>query len=88
MPNGRLQQYHGATIEVELNIQGSPRLVSGKGIYDMANPDLGRVLRILVSDPEGDFEFLLSESKCAELHFESSDRPGCDYRLSLAPQLA
>ena len=88
MPNGRLQQYHGAMIEVELNVQGSLRSVSGKGVYDTSDPDLGRVLRILVSDPGGDFEFLLSESKCAEMHLESSDRPGCDYRLSLAPQLA
>ena len=83
MPARRLQQMHGAMIEVELEVLGSLRSVSGKGVYDESDPDVGPALRILVSDPSGDFEFLLPESKWGG-SFESSDLPGCDYRISLA----
>jgi hypothetical protein len=83
MPLGRLQQLHGSTIEVELEIQGSLRSVTGQGNYDAKDPDLGSVLRILVSDPSGDFEFLIPESSWAG-SLESSDLPGCDYRISLS----
>lgn len=88
MPNGWLQRYHGTMIEVELSIRGKLRAIKGKGVYDPRDADLGEVLRIVVSDNDGDLEFLLSESKCAELHFEQSARRGCDYRVSLASQLA
>jgi hypothetical protein len=88
MPSGWLQQYHGAIIEVELNIQGQPRTIKGKGVYDPRDPELGHVLRIVVSDRDGDIEFLLAESKCADLPFEQSAQRGCDYRVSLASQFA
>ena len=83
MPSGRLQQLHGSTIEVELEIQGSSRSITGRGNYDRKDPDLGPVLRILVSDPGGDFELLIAESSWSGT-LESSDLAGCDYRISLS----
>lgn len=82
MPNGRLQQLHGTTIEVELDVQGSLRSITGQGSYHVNDPDLGSVLRILVSEPSGDFEFLIAESSWSG-KLESSDLPGCDHRISL-----
>ena len=83
MPIGRLQQFHGAMIEVELDIQGHLRAISGKGSYDADDPDLGPVLRILVVDSSGNFEVLIAESEWSG-HIGVSKLPGCDYRLSLA----
>jgi len=83
MPIGRLQQFHGAVIEVELDIQGHLRSISGKGNYDPSYTDLGPVLRILVADSTGDFEILIAESKWSG-RFETSNLAGCEYRLSLA----
>lgn len=83
MPNGRLQQLHGSTIEVELEFQGGLRSITGRGNYDNKDPDLGSVLRILVSDPRGDFELLIAESSWSGT-LESSRLPGCDYRISLS----
>jgi hypothetical protein len=81
MPTGRLQQLHGAMIEVELDVSGSIRSISGKSVYDASDPELGPVLRIVVSDPSGSFEFLLTEAKW-DGRLESSKLPGCDYRVS------
>lgn len=83
MPFGRLQQFHGAWIEVEFEVQGSLRSVKGKGSYLANDPDLGPVLKILVTDVTGDFEFLIAESNW-DGNVESSELPGCNYRVSLA----
>jgi len=83
MPNGRLQQLHGSTIEVELEVQGCLRSITGQGNYDEKDPDLGSVLRVLVSDPRGNFELLIAESSWSGT-LESSDLPGCDYRILLS----
>lgn len=83
MPLGRLHHFHGAMIEVEIEVQGRQRSICGKGNYDASDPDLGPVLKILVVDPSGDFEFLITESRWSGC-FESSNLPGCDYRISLA----
>jgi hypothetical protein len=82
MSAGRLQQFHGAWIEVEFEVQGSLRSVKGKGSYQSNDPDLGPVLKILVADPLGDFEFLIAESNW-DGNVESSELPGCNYRVSL-----
>ena len=37
------------------------RSVCGKGVYESSDPEFGSVLRIVVSDPSGNFEFLLVE---------------------------
>ena len=83
MPSGRLQHLHGAIIELELGLERDPSTVTGKGIYEAHDPDLGEALRILVRDPCGDFEILLSESNWSGC-IEASSLPGCDYRISLA----
>ena len=83
MPSGRLQKFDGATIEVELEVQGTLRSIKGTGSYQANDPDLGPVLRILVNDPLGDIEFLIAESDW-EGRFETSDLPGCDCRVSFA----
>jgi hypothetical protein len=82
-PTTQLQQLDGAQIEVELEIQGELRCVCGKGVYDPRDPDLGRVLRIVVRDPSGNFEFLVADAKWTG-QVQSSDIPGCDYRISFA----
>ena len=81
MPIGRLQQFHGASIEVEVEVQGKLRSLHGKGSYQVDDPELGPVLKILVSDPAGDFEFFVAESTWKGT-FEPSDLPGCDCRVS------
>jgi hypothetical protein len=78
-----LRHLDGRRIEVELEIQGSVRSICGKGVYDARDPDLGSVLRILVNDPSGNFEFLLADNRWSG-SIEASDLPGCDYRISLA----
>ncbi len=83
MNSNRLEQLDGSQIEVELEIQGRLRSVYGKGVYDAWDPDFGSVLRILVDDPSGDFEFLRTEDKWLGV-LEDSDLPGCDCRISLA----
>ena len=83
MPKGRLQHLHGSSIEVELQIQGSSRSITGRGSYDERDPDLGSVLRIVVSDSKGEFELLVAESSWSGT-LEPSDLPGCDYRISLS----
>lgn len=87
MPIERLQQFHGAMIEVELEIQGCLRSIAGKGSYDANDPDLGPVLRIAVLDPSGSLELLIAESDWSG-QFEASNRSGCDYRISLANSTA
>jgi hypothetical protein len=81
MPMEGLHHLHGATMEVEVEVLGNLRSVTGKSRYDARDPDLGPVLRIQVSDPMGDFELLLVESTWNGL-VESSNLPGCDYRVS------
>lgn len=83
MPIIGLKQLHGATIEVEFEIQGRLRSISGQGSYDGSDPDLGAVLRILVGDPSETLEVLISESNWSG-RLEPSELPGCDYRISLA----
>lgn len=82
MPIGRLQQFQDAVIEVEFEIQGCFRSISGKATYDASHPDLGPVLRVRVVDPSGNFEILIAESEWSG-SIEESKLPGCDYRLSL-----
>jgi hypothetical protein len=83
MPATLLQQLHDATIEVELEIAGTLRNFRGKGIYEEGDPDLGPTLKVQVSDPDGDFELFFPEATCRE-RVRKSDRPGCEYRISLA----
>jgi len=87
MPIGRLQQFHGAVVEVELEIQGCSRSICGKGSYDANDPNLGPVLRIAVPDPSGNLELLIAEADWSG-QFEASKRSGCDYWISLANSTA
>jgi len=82
MPATFLQQLHNATIEVELEIVGTLRVFCGKGMYN-EDPDLGPTLKVQVSDPHGDFELFIPEATCRD-RVEKSNRPGCDFRISLA----
>ena len=83
MPSGRLKMLDGAVIEVDLGLERgvSHEIIIGKGIYEESDPDLGPTLRILVSDPSGNFEILFSESNWSG-SFEASKLSGCDYRIS------
>jgi hypothetical protein len=78
----QLPRLHDARFAVEIEIQGELRYIYGRGVYDPNDPDLGSVLRILVDDPCGDFEFLIPEPEWSG-RIESSHIPGCDYRVSL-----
>ena len=82
MQVGFLQQFHGAMIEVELDVRGMMRSICGKGSYDDNDPDLGPVLKILVTDPSGNFELMIAESNWSG-RIEASRKSGCDYRISL-----
>jgi len=81
-----LHQLDGSTIEVVLDVGGVSRSVQGKGQFDAADPDLGRVLRVLVVDAPGDFELLIPESGW-DGACESSSLPGCKFKLRLESSL-
>ena len=83
MTNPHLQQMHGTMLEVQLEVQGSLRFVCGKGSFDNNDPDIGPALRILISDPCGDFELILPKSTWVG-SLETSERPGCDFRITFA----
>ena len=79
-----LQQLHGSMIEVVLEVGGALRSVRGEGKFERGDPDLGRVLRVLVADQAGDFELLIPESSW-EGNCDSSSLPGCKFKISLSP---
>jgi hypothetical protein len=78
-----LRQLDGSMLEVELSIGDELRQVQGRAKYVKSDPDLGSVLKIFVDDLMGEFEILLPEMTW-QGSLESSDTPGCDFRLSLA----
>ena len=83
MPAEWLRQFHGASIEVEVDLHGTLHSIRGTGSYQADDPDLGPVLKIQVTDPLGDFEFLVAEATWSGT-FEPSELPGCDFRVSFA----
>ena len=52
-------QLGGGLVEIELEVAGALRKIRGNGVYDGNDPDLGKVFKISISDPCGDFEILL-----------------------------
>jgi hypothetical protein len=82
-----LQKLDRSIIEIELEIGGALRSVTGEGRYVENDRDLGRVLRILVRDPAGDFELLLREGTW-DGRLEPSQRSGCEWRISLVGRQA
>ena len=83
MPAQTFQIPDNATIEVELEVAGSTRKILGKGFFQVSDPDLGPTLRVVVSDPAGDFELLLPESAIAD-RILRSESPDCDFTIRLA----
>lgn len=78
-----LQHLHGLVIEVLVDVGNAVRSVSGECHFDSGDPDLGRVLRVLVADAAGDFELLIPE-----VSWDGACQPGslpdCRFRISLA----
>ena len=87
MSNRNLEQMHGSSIEVQLEVQGTLRVITGLGIYENEFPELGPALRILVSDPCGDFELIVPESNRV-VCLSDSNQSHCDYRISLTNSAA
>ena len=83
MIRGPLFQLDGTMIEVEFAVEGGLRSVKGRGEYSFSDPDFGKVLIIHVTDPEGDFEFVLPESTWKGRP-EPSNVPDCAFRICLA----
>ena len=83
--HGPLSPLDGTMIEVEFPVGGGMRSVKGRGQYASGDPDFGNVLRILVADPQGDFEFILPESSWKGQPIPS-ELPDCDYRISLVDE--
>ena len=82
MNHGPLHRLDGSMIEVQFSVGDSLRTIMGRGKYDFSDPDYGSVLKILVADPQGEFEFVLPESTWQGVP-EQSSLPGCDFRISL-----
>ena len=82
-----LQQMHGSMIEVVLEVGGALRSVRGEGKFDHDDPDLGRVLRVLVTDQAGNFELLVPESSW-EGTCDPSSLAGCKFKISLSLSLS
>jgi len=82
MPRLSLPQLDGSRIEVVVDIGGSCRSLQGIGQFEAGDPDLGRVLRVLVTDDSGDFELLFPESDW-DGACEPSSMPGCRFKLHL-----
>lgn len=78
-----LQHLHGHAVEVLVDVGDTVRSVRGECLFDSGDPDLGRVLRVLVADAAGDFELLIPE-----ISWDGASQPGslpdCRFRISLA----
>lgn len=81
MPAFTLQNLAEHWIAIDLNINGRPIRLRGKGeLGEMTG--VGSILKIHVPDPSGDFDVVLHESRFAGpiVEVQGSD---CDFRIAL-----
>jgi hypothetical protein len=81
MQDFNLRQLDQRTIAVELITQEEKRMLKGVGQFDVG-AEMGPCLRIIVSDPAGDFEILLKESQWSG-QITLGEQFGCDFALRL-----
>jgi hypothetical protein len=81
MQNLSLRQLDGRKVAVELIVQDQKRVLKGVAHFD-SDGDLGSVLRVVISDPSGDFEILVRENQWKG-KIEPGDKLKCDYLLRL-----
>ncbi len=81
MPAYTFQNLAERWIAIDLNINGRPVLLRGKG--ELANlSGVGSVLKIHVPDPAGDFDVVLHESRFTGPIVEERGSD-CDFRIAL-----
>jgi len=81
MPAFTLQSLSERWVAIDLNINGRPVLLRGKGELAVMS-GVGPVLRIHVLDEAGDFDVVLHESRFKGPIIEARDSD-CDFRIAL-----
>src|SRR5262245_583718 len=76
-----LAELHARRVAVHIVVEGREQFVRGVASLE-SDPDLGQVLRVRVADANGDFEFLVAESKW-DGQILPGQAVGCDYLLRL-----
>ncbi|HZN34377.1 MAG TPA: hypothetical protein VFB80_11180 [Pirellulaceae bacterium] len=76
-----LSELHARRVAIHLVALGREQFIRGQGQFEV-DPDLGRVLRVKVKDPDGDFELVVSEAKWNG-QVLPGQAVGCDYLLRL-----
>jgi hypothetical protein len=74
------QHLHNRSVALELVVQQELRVLKGVAFYEAQ--ERGSQLRIVVSDPAGDFEILLEESQWTG-QIDAGQRYECDFALRL-----
>ena len=77
-----LEQANNRTVAIDLDLNGRRVSLKGHAIYE-ADPALGFVLRILVSDSAGNFELVLDQNRWSGTLIPDAET-GCDFRVALA----
>jgi hypothetical protein len=81
MPGFTLRNLAERWIAIDLNINGRPIRLRGRG--ELAeNSDVGSILKIHVPDEDGDFDVILHESRFAGSIVEVTGSD-CDFRIAL-----
>src|SRR5262245_15702425 len=77
-----LAALHRHQVAVHIVVQGREQFVRGRATYE-SDPDLGNVLKVLVKDPAGEFELVVSESQW-DGKVLPGQAVGCDYLIRLS----
>jgi hypothetical protein len=77
-----LAALHRHQVAVHIVVQGREQFVRGRATYE-SDPDLGNILKILVNDPAGEFELVVSESQW-DGKVLPGQAVGCDYLIRLS----
>ncbi len=76
-----LSQMHRRDIDLNIHLLDKKSHFRGKGVHEI-DAQLGQILRIQVTDPSGDFEFVLQQSAWNGV-VEKSTKEGCDFSITL-----
>ena len=77
-----LAELDARRVAVHLVVDGREQFLKGLAQFE-EDRELGRVLRVKIADPSGNFEFVFSESKW-QGQILPGQAVGCDYLLRLA----
>ena len=80
-PPASLAELHKSRVAAHIVVQGREQFVRGTAYYE-ADTDMGAALRVLVNDPDGNFEIVVAESRW-DGKILPGQAVGCDYLIRL-----